>query len=1538
MSRAGGSATLSGVEYQVLYTASRFAEAITEDGIISLRPEAHHAELPTPADGLPNAVALQRSAVDDLLITHRSKPTEYVSLKYRDSNGSWDVKQLTDRKILHDFFRQHQQDSAARLLLISQSPINRGLDDCIERVNTSVLSSLEADLGTGAYQVFRVIETYLQQAFASANPSRNDTLRFLRQVELYAFPAPLLSENLLLRLQPRVADATAAMNSLTALALRAGAAQLRLTPDLIRQELIQQGQPLILPPDFADVMAQLRQASSSLTSEPYTIGHLPPHHITRPEVAELLSWILNPLPPSQQGEPVASRKSKILIGGAGVGKTVLARALCLALQNENVPVLGLKADRVKGSTKGELLSQIQRDGLRHPLKQALTAIASAERPAVVIIDQLDALSMCLSTDHGQLKSYTELLSELFVLPNIRFVFSCRTFDLQHDVDLAPFRQAQRVEVPLLSLSQVEEALQVTQAAPNLGGLSVALQELLRVPLHLAIYCALDDAARSQKPITSLQGLYGRLFDGFLVRRNRLPEGMESTRVKNYLTSLAVAMHTGQTLTLPKFNCREQDVEVFEYLCSRGVLITTGASNQQVALFHQSFFEYLFARQFAVSGQPLADFVLSSGQGLFQRSLIQQVLVYLRGVESPEYLQALQKLLGSPACRFHIRLLLTQQVASQQEPTAEEFTLVQELILSDETLRLAFLEAITARSWLLWLVSSTVFQLLLPESVAPDDTAIGRALFWRLTNHAPDLALEQVDALPNNIHKTAWIAAVLPYARAREHRLFVPLFEQLFTAEVTQNQQFIFWQLLQKAAMYLPEWTATKMCEQLADWPDAFRAHIEHEAYFQAEVFKNLYKAAPAVCFDLCSKLLRAWIRKANNYREPHYRSWKSKYTLLPPPYFLERDSVDKEDPHNAPDAVQYYVWKYLVEQASAFTAKDCQTVVKWLNSRTKTLVSAALVAAAANPAPFTNALVALFVKSGWLAEAAYRGIGYHVLTIFPTVWDTASPSQRRLLADILTSRTTMVDEEVYVRDGQRKAYSRFGRATLRYLLALTPPRLAAFPELVQLHQELLRKWGNIPNKMTGVGIKVTHGYPSPAKNWKIDAVTANDWLKALRKYRAKDRPFHSEEGTYEGLVQQLSDLVKEAPVRWQPVLQHLVEHKDKSVATLLPVFSNVALELAQPLVDRAFRLELLTHEEVRRIRRNTRVDADGKKRKADPEDIRADLVQVRDNLTTPPTVSGDKVELTTYALNAPGGNAIFNLLQEKLPDEVIPDVLDSLQLVAAEGSRYVRAGAAYHIAMLLNTQVPPKDIVALFVALIGSDYELMEAGMWSLQYLVWRDYDAVLILCRQAIGEEKAQKTIAKILTVMWANNKPGAYEVLVELWSINSDMRATSLKMLTDGYNDWPDKQVFFEAFEMFLVPAPTEKLRRAYDSIFIHFPPADFEKIAPLIPLYLNNCAADFDRDHFLVDYLAKSVKNHPVNCIAALSTLFSQIPVTRGYWPASRALAVLIEAYTVLPHHVTDDANSNAALDLFDRLLARPDCREELDKTLEQVQSSR
>jgi len=1538
MARAGGSATLSGVEYQVLYTASRLAEAITEDGIIYLRPEAHHAELPSPVDGQSTPGTARRPAVDDLLVVHQNQPTEYISLKYRDGHGSWDVKQLIGRNILHDFFKQYQQDATARLLLVTQSPFDRNLDDCIERAKSSLHASLEADLGKDPFAVFMAVESYLQQKFADTNVSRSDTLRFLRQIELHPFPAPLLTENLLLRLQPRTTNALATKNSLTALALRAGANQLVLTPALIRHELVQEGHPLILPPRAADVLAQLRQASTSLTSEPATIGHLPAHHIPRAEVAELLAWVQNPLPLLQPGQSVASQKSKILIGGAGVGKTVLARAICLALQEQNIPVLGLKADRVKGSTKGELLSQIERSGLTYPLQQALTAVASPERPAIVIIDQLDALSMCLSAERGSLNSYTELLAELYELSNIRFILSCRTFDLQHDPDLASFKEAQRVEVPLLSLAQVETALQATGVAENLAQLPALLQELLRVPLHLALYCALDAEDRIGAPIISLQGLYERLFDQFLIRRNRLPENVDSNRVKGYLTSMAQAMHIGQTLTLPKFQYREQDVEVFEYLRSRGVLTEAGPAGQHVAFFHQSFFEYLFARQFVASGQSLAAFVLGSGQGLFQRSLIQQVQVYLRGANSAAYQRALRELLSSASCRFHIKLLLTQLLGSQLTPQPEELAIAQELILCDATLRLAFLEAVSAQPWLTWLSAPPILSQLLPEIVPVNDAPAGRTLFWRLATYMPGLALERVADLPESDFKNEWLILVLRAIKQFDSPLFPTVFDCVFPDALVAQQQFEFWHIIQEAISERPEWVAAKAYDQLADWPNPSKEHSQHEGYSQAQVFKDLFKVSPTICFNLCSKLLRTWVRRANYYQEPLFRGWKAKFVFLPPPHFLERDLADrKREPHNASEAAHYYAWEYLVNLASTPDTAQQRIIKKWLHSRTKTFVQIALAAVARHPEPFTDAVVVLFNKPGWLAEVAFcNHLGYYSLVVLPLVWDAATASQRAQLANTLASRAMLVDEEIYKQEEQRRFCNRFGRATLRCLLALTPARLTDFPDLLRLHQHLLRKWGDIPNPVPGPSIRITSVNPSPARRWKTEALTPANWLKVLSKYRGKERSFTDDGGTYEGLLQHMNELIKAQPSAWEPKIQYLLDQHDASVASLLSTLSEANPILAEPLINQAHQQGQLTDEAVSRLRYQSRSNQEGEQQPATPADIYYYLEQIRNNLDSEPTISGDKIDLATYALNSPGGSAVIHLLQETLSEDALPEVLETLRLVASQGSRFVRAGAVYQIAMLLKTKAVPTEIAALFIKLIGLDYTLLEPGLWSLQYLVWRDYDATLSLFRQAINEPVAHKPMTKILTVMWGHHKSGAFELLEELWVIDPDLRATSLEQLMEGYYDWPDKQVFFDAFALFLSPTPPEKLRRVYDSVFIDFPSTDFNKIAPLLQPYLEGCAPEFDRDHFIVDYLAKNVRNHPVACIGVLATLFAQIPVTRSYWPAKQGLEVLIEAYTGLSHHAVDNADCEAALDLFDQLLARPDCREELDKVLTQVQS--
>jgi hypothetical protein len=1539
MSRAGGSATLSGVAYQVLYTASRFAKAITEEGIVSLCAEAHHDALPVLPDE-PIFIA-QKPAVDDLMIIHHDGSAEYISLKYRGSHGTWDVKHLRDRGIWADFLKQHQQRPDARLLLVTQTPIDPTLASCLERAKTATLVRLEYDLGPAALKLFATIEATLQTLLTVPLP-RATVLQFLKQVELDSAPAPYIEEVLLLRLRPHTTDAVAAKNILLTLALRAGAGSLELTPNDIREELIKHEQQLILPAAATEVMAQLQAASTTLTDAPATIGQLPPHHINRPEIATLLEWLQTPLPAREPGQTDSALRSRVIIGGAGVGKTVLLRDLCVAAQALNMPVLGLKADRTKGQTKGELLQEIRLAGLLHPLQPALATVATPERPAVVIIDQLDALSMCLSIDHSYLNSYTALIGDLAKLPYVRLIFSCRTFDLQHDPELALIRQAPAIEVPLLSLEQVGAALNAVQVAPTLTGLAPALQELLRVPLHLALYCVLDDEARSGAPISSVQGLYERLIDHYLINRTRLPAGIAANRVKTYLTDMARAMHDDQTLTLPKFKYKDADEEAFQYLRSRGILAETGRGGQQVAFFHQSFYEYLFARHFVASGQPLADFVLQSGQGLFQRSLIQQVLGYLRNVDADAYCTALRQLLGNTRCRTHIKLLLTQYVGYQHQPYDEERTIVHAYILPNAMLLMAFLEVVRSRAWLSWLVTPDIFQLLMPVSVPVDHGAGGHAIFWRLAQYAPDLAMQQVDALPDDAYKPDWMRQILSTITASDHPLFTVLFERVFTAEIISQQQFWFWHILKDAGATRPEWVAQKAYEQLAQWPDMNSAQAQHEDHMQSEVFKSLYKSAPAICFALCSSLLRTWIKQADYSRDLDLLPYRSKYPMVSGPYFLTSMDRDLPEPNNAPEAVRHYVEMFLTEQAALPDSSYHKLIRKWLHSRYDILFRHALSVVAGNPAHFINPLFRLFIKPMWLVAAAHRGrTGYFALTLLPVVWDAVSSGQRAQLAAVLSSRAALIDEQVYDEDGKRKVFNCFGYATQRFLLALTPARTSGFADLEELQKPLLRKWGKIANdKPRPSGGVITGGDPSPAQHWKIEAVTAAGWLKALRKHRDKPRDFWRKGGTYNGLCRQLGELMKANPADWQPLLQFLLDNGDESIKRLIPEFYRAAPMLATPLIDQAMEIELLTDETVRQLRRNE-FDAEGKRVEALPNDIRIDLALIKSHLDSTPTSFSDnkEMDLLHQALNAKGGQAIYNLLSEALPHETVPEVVDVLHTIAARGSLYVRAAAVHHLTMLLNAKVPPAQLVSLFTELVGTDYQLLAPGLWSLQYLIWRDRNAFFGLFQQALATEEAWEPMTKILSVQWGHNEPGAYELLTQLWDLDSDLRATSLRQLRDGYADWADNQLVFDAFERFLNAPVTEKLQQAFDSLFIHLPVEDFDRIYPLLPTYLAICALDTGREfHFVIDYLARNVKQHPVRCIAALDILFSRIPVTRSYFYAKKALEVLIEAYTRLPHHSSDNTDTEAALDLFDKLLARPDCRTDLDKTLSQIQDTR
>ena len=103
-----------------------------------------------------------------------------------------------------------------------------------------------------------------------------------------------------------------------------------------------------------------------------------------------------------------------------------------------------------------------------------------------------------------------------------------------------------------------------------------------------------------------------------------------------------------------------------YLLSTGLLILT--SNRQLQFFHQTMFDYVYARRFAEQERDLLEEIKSKHQGLFIRSRVKSILSYQRDIETNLYINTLHHLLydkneyDESVFRFHLKSLAISSMA------------------------------------------------------------------------------------------------------------------------------------------------------------------------------------------------------------------------------------------------------------------------------------------------------------------------------------------------------------------------------------------------------------------------------------------------------------------------------------------------------------------------------------------------------------------------------------------------------------------------------------------------------------------------------------------------------------------------------------------------------------------------------------------------------------------------------------------------------------------------------------------------------------
>ncbi len=448
--------------------------------------------------------------------------------------------------------------------------------------------------------------------------------------------------------------------------------------------------PLPPPVSRDDLLSAIRQASAELRAYPSDIAGV---HIARAEVRQITDWLLR----TDHKERVG-----MLLDQPGSGKTVVMRDILEYLEASGIPVLAIKADTLSSISNHH--DAAERLGLPASVETCARELA-AGGTFIVLLDQLDALSLTLSRDQATLDVMLDTVARLRNVDGVRMVASCRTFDLKRDPRLSAIKIDREFRLQPLDDSQVSQVLQTI--GTDLTHLLPGHQTLLRVPLHLSIYARIastDAAADQAESFRSLQELYGALWRKWI---EIIPPDVPPPRERiDAIYMLVDAIQNRHQLTAPVAvldECPEGAI----YL-ERVRFIRQHKGNWSFS--HETLFDYCYARRFVAAGKALCQEVVNGPQGLFERSQMVQVLAYLRGSDEAAYRRELVQLLRSQDLRVHLRLLLLGWFGSLPNPNSEEQGIARRLMSRADD-QILFLQATAGNEAWFDLMSGDVWQLL-----------------------------------------------------------------------------------------------------------------------------------------------------------------------------------------------------------------------------------------------------------------------------------------------------------------------------------------------------------------------------------------------------------------------------------------------------------------------------------------------------------------------------------------------------------------------------------------------------------------------------------------------------------------------------------------------------------------------------------------------------------------------------------------------------------------------------------------------------------
>ena len=320
------------------------------------------------------------------------------------------------------------------------------------------------------------------------------------------------------------------------------------------------------------------------------------------------------------------------------------------LESEGLAHLALRLDRIEPTLLPEVIGR----QLGLPASPVTTLAAySQDDIGVLVIDQLDAVSVTSGRAPQLYECVNEMITTALTVPNLRIVLSCRTFDLENDSRLRrltmthPDRSTHGVGT--FNDDQIADA--VTGFGLDPSKLTRRQVELLRLPLHLALLEGTATAIAQETGELRFNSSVDLLTAFWNEKRREAEERLNHPlRWTQVLDALIDHMSRNQSLWAPSDLADEWESDLAA-MVSCNVIVR---DRDRLAFFHEVFFDYVFARRYAARRLSVTE-LLRTDQDLFRRTQVRQLLAYNRGRgQWDRYLPDLTFLLNDTSVRFHLR--------------------------------------------------------------------------------------------------------------------------------------------------------------------------------------------------------------------------------------------------------------------------------------------------------------------------------------------------------------------------------------------------------------------------------------------------------------------------------------------------------------------------------------------------------------------------------------------------------------------------------------------------------------------------------------------------------------------------------------------------------------------------------------------------------------------------------------------------------------------------------------------------------------------